>query len=59
MAKASKVIISVPDDLLERIDREAKERGTSWAGPVLRKSTWRLSVATWPSPELGALSLPI
>lgn len=32
MADASKVIVSVPDELLERIDREAKERGTSRSG---------------------------
>jgi metal-responsive CopG/Arc/MetJ family transcriptional regulator len=29
MAKALKVMISMPDDLLERIDRVAGERGTS------------------------------
>lgn len=29
MAKATKVMISMPDDLLERLDRAAGKRGTS------------------------------
>jgi HicB_like antitoxin of bacterial toxin-antitoxin system len=32
MAKAQKVMVSFPDDLLERIDREAGERGTTRSG---------------------------
>jgi len=29
MANASKIIVSIPDELLKRIDREARERDTS------------------------------
>jgi hypothetical protein len=32
MAKAAKVMVSIPDELLTRIDREADERGTTRSG---------------------------
>ena len=29
MASASKIVVSIPDELLKRIDRKARERGTT------------------------------
>jgi predicted transcriptional regulator len=44
MAKAAKVMISLPPDLLERLDRAARERGTSRSaflqGVVRRELGW-------------------
>jgi hypothetical protein len=45
MAKAPKVIILIPNELLERIDREAKERGTSRSGFLVEAARHELA---WP-----------
>jgi predicted transcriptional regulator len=49
MARAAKVMISLPPDLLERLDRVARERGTSRSaflqGVVRRELGWPDPVA--------------
>ena len=47
MAKAQKVMVSIPDDLLERIDREAGERGTTRSGFLQEAARRELG---WPDP---------
>jgi HicB_like antitoxin of bacterial toxin-antitoxin system len=47
MAKALKVMVSFPDDLLERIDREASERGTTRSGFLQEAARRELG---WPDP---------
>ena len=47
MAKAAKVMVSIPDELLERIDREADERGTSRSGFLQDAARRELG---WPDP---------
>jgi HicB_like antitoxin of bacterial toxin-antitoxin system len=47
MAKAQKVMVSFPDDLLERIDREADERGTTRSGFLQEAARRELG---WPDP---------
>ncbi|MBA2239818.1 MAG: ribbon-helix-helix protein, CopG family [Solirubrobacterales bacterium] len=47
MAKATKVMISVPDDLLERIDRAAGERRTSRSAFLQEAARRELG---WPDP---------
>ena len=47
MAKAQKVMVSIPDDLLERIDREADERGTTRSGFLQEAARRELG---WPDP---------
>ncbi len=43
-----KVLISVPDDLLERIDREARATGTTRSGFLQEAARQQLG---WPAPE--------
>jgi Arc/MetJ-type ribon-helix-helix transcriptional regulator len=47
MPKAAKVMVSIPDELLERIDREAGERGTSRSGFLQEAARRELG---WPDP---------
>jgi HicB_like antitoxin of bacterial toxin-antitoxin system len=47
MAKAQKVMVSIPDDLLGRIDREADERGTTRSGFLQEAARRELG---WPDP---------
>jgi HicB_like antitoxin of bacterial toxin-antitoxin system len=47
MAKAAKVMVSIPDELLERIDREADERGTTRSGFLQEAARRELG---WPDP---------
>lgn len=47
MARAAKVMISVPDDLLERIDREAGERQTTRSAFLQEAARRELG---WPDP---------
>jgi hypothetical protein len=47
MAKALKVMVSFPDDLLDRIDREAGERGTTRSGFLQEAARRELG---WPDP---------
>jgi hypothetical protein len=47
MSKAAKVMVSIPDELLERIDREADERGTSRSGFLQEAARRELG---WPDP---------
>lgn len=47
MARAQKVMVSFPDDLLERIDREAGERGTTRSGFLQEAARRELG---WPDP---------
>lgn len=47
MAKAAKVMVSIPDELLERIDREADQRGTSRSGFLQEAARRELG---WPDP---------
>jgi predicted transcriptional regulator len=47
MAKAAKVMISMPEDLLERLDRVAGERGTSRS--ALLQEVVRRELG-WPDP---------
>jgi hypothetical protein len=47
MAKAQKVMVSIPDDLLERIDREAGQRGTTRSGFLQEAARRELG---WPDP---------
>jgi hypothetical protein len=47
MAKAQKVMVSIPGDLLERIDREAGERGTTRSGFLQEAARRELG---WPDP---------
>ncbi len=47
MAKAQKVMVSIPDDLLLRIDREANERGTTRSGFLQEAARRELG---WPDP---------
>jgi hypothetical protein len=47
MARAQKVIVSIPDDLLVRIDREADERGTTRSGFLQEAARRELG---WPDP---------
>ncbi len=47
MSKAAKVMVSIPDELLERIDREAEERGTSRSGFLQEAARRELG---WPDP---------
>lgn len=47
MAKAQKVMVSIPIDLLERIDREAGERGTTRSGFLQEAARRELG---WPDP---------
>lgn len=47
MAKALKVMVSIPDELLERIDREADERGTSRSAFLQEAAQRELG---WPDP---------
>jgi predicted transcriptional regulator len=43
----TKVLISIPDDLLERIDREAEARGSSRSGFLQEAARRQLG---WPAP---------
>jgi HicB_like antitoxin of bacterial toxin-antitoxin system len=47
MAKAAKVMVSIPGELLERIDREADERGTTRSGFLQEAAQRELG---WPDP---------
>lgn len=47
MAKALKVTVSMPEELLERIDREARGRGISRSGFLVEAARHELG---WPSP---------
>lgn len=47
MARAQKVMVSFPDDLLERIDREAGARGTTRSGFLQEAARRELG---WPDP---------
>ena len=47
MAKAAKVMVSIPDELLERIDREAEGRGTTRSGFLQEAARRELG---WPDP---------
>lgn len=47
MAKAQKVMVSIPDDLLARIDREADERETTRSGFLQEAARRELG---WPDP---------
>jgi predicted transcriptional regulator len=47
MAKMSKVTVSIPDELLERIDREARRRGISRSGFLVEAARRELG---WASP---------
>jgi predicted transcriptional regulator len=47
MSKSIKVMISVPDDLLRRIDHEARERGTSRSAFLQEAVRRQLG---WPDP---------
>jgi metal-responsive CopG/Arc/MetJ family transcriptional regulator len=47
MAKALKVMVSIPDELLTRIDREAEERGTSRSAFLQEAARHELG---WPDP---------
>jgi hypothetical protein len=47
MAKAQKVMVSIPDDLLKRIDREADERGTTRSAFLQEAARRELG---WPDP---------
>jgi hypothetical protein len=47
MAKAAKVMVSIPDELLTRIDREADERGTTRSGFLQEAARRELG---WPDP---------
>jgi hypothetical protein len=47
MAKTAKVMVSIPDELLERIDREADERGTTRSGFLQEAARRELG---WPDP---------
>lgn len=47
MAKAAKVMVSIPGELLERIDREADERGTTRSGFLQEAARRELG---WPDP---------
>jgi hypothetical protein len=48
MTKAAKVMVSIPDELLTRIDREADERGTTRSGFLQEAARRELG---WPDPE--------
>lgn len=47
MSRSAKVMISVPEDLLERIDREASQRGTSRSTFLQEAARRELG---WPDP---------
>lgn len=47
MAKAAKVMVSIPGELLTRIDREADERGTTRSGFLQEAARRELG---WPDP---------
>lgn len=47
MSKAAKVMVSIPDELLVRIDREAGERGTTRSGFLQEAARRELG---WPDP---------
>jgi hypothetical protein len=47
MAKATKVLVTIPDDLLARIDRETKVRGASRSDFLQEAARQRLG---WPDP---------
>ncbi len=47
MAKALKVMVSIPDELLVRIDRAAEERGTSRSAFIQDAARHELG---WPDP---------
>jgi metal-responsive CopG/Arc/MetJ family transcriptional regulator len=47
MSKALKVMVSMPDELLERIDRAANERGTSRSAFLQEAARRELG---WPDP---------
>lgn len=47
MAKAAKVMVSIPGELLDRIDREAGERGTTRSGFLQEAALRELG---WPDP---------
>lgn len=47
MARAAKVMVSIPDELLERIDREAEGRGTTRSGFLQEAARRELG---WPDP---------
>lgn len=47
MAKAAKVMVSIPGELLERIDREADERGTTRSAFLQEAAQRELG---WPDP---------
>ena len=49
MAKAQKVMVSFPGDLLERIDRAAGERGTTRSGFLQEAARRELG---WPDPAV-------
>jgi predicted transcriptional regulator len=49
MSKALKVMVSMPDELLERIDRAADERGTSRSGFLQEAARRELG---WPDPAV-------
>lgn len=47
MAKAQKVMVSIPDELLARIDREADDRGTTRSAFLQEAARQALG---WPDP---------
>ncbi|MGN6814928.1 MAG: ribbon-helix-helix protein, CopG family [Solirubrobacterales bacterium] len=47
MSKVAKVMVSIPGELLERIDREAGERGTTRSGFLQEAARRELG---WPDP---------
>lgn len=49
MAKALKVMVSIPDELLERIDRAAEEQGTSRSAYLQEAARRELG---WPDPAV-------
>ena len=48
LADVAKVFISIPDDLLQRVDREAQRRGTSRSAFLQQAARRELG---WPDPE--------
>lgn len=47
MSRSAKVMVSIPDELLERIDREVDERGTSRSAFLQEAAQHELG---WPDP---------
>jgi Arc/MetJ-type ribon-helix-helix transcriptional regulator len=49
MARAKKVLVTMPEDLLARIDREAQERGSTRSEFLQEAARKQLG---WPDPEV-------